>query len=113
MSRVIFKKLVTVEEAIKILHNYIKPRSPGIEEVKITEAYGRILGENIIARIDLPPFSRAIVDGYAVKAIDTSFASEVNPVKLKVVGKVTAGEDSLLEINEKECIEIDTGAIIP
>ncbi|MEM3437356.1 MAG: molybdopterin-binding protein [Nitrososphaerales archaeon] len=113
MSRVIFKKLITVEEALKVLHTHIKPHRLGIEEVKITEAYGRILGENVIARIDLPPFSRAIVDGYAVKAVDTSFASEVNPVKLRVAGRVSAGEDPSLKINEKECVEIDTGAIIP
>ena len=113
MSRVVFKKLVTVEEALKALYDHAKPQCLGFEEVKITEAYGRILGEDIIARIDLPPFSRAIVDGYAVRAVDTSFASEVNPVRLKVVGRVSAGEDSSLEINEKECIEIDTGAIIP
>lgn len=113
LSRVVFKKLVTVEEALKTLRDHIKPHRLGIEEVKITEAHGRILSENIIARIDLPPFSRAIVDGYAVKAMDTSFASEVNPVKLKLIGRVSAGEDSSLEINEKECIEIDTGAVIP
>ncbi|MCP8317420.1 MAG: hypothetical protein H3Z51_11285, partial [archaeon] len=113
MSRVIFKKLVTVKEALKALHEHVKPHYVGVEEVKITEAYGRILSEDIVARISLPPFSRAIVDGYAVRAIDTSLASEVNPVRLKVIGRVYAGEESLLEIDEKECIEIDTGAIIP
>ncbi|MGB9659551.1 MAG: gephyrin-like molybdotransferase Glp [Nitrososphaerales archaeon] len=111
--RVVFKKLVTVEEALKALDKHVKPHPLGIEEVKITEAHGRVLGEDVIARINLPPFSRAIVDGYVVRAIDTSFASEVNPVRLKVIGKLHAGEESLLEIKEKECIEIDTGAIIP
>ncbi|MCP8315219.1 MAG: molybdopterin biosynthesis protein, partial [archaeon] len=113
MNRVIFKKLVTVEEALRALHEHVKPHYVGVEEVKITEAYGRILSEDIVARTNLPPFSRAIVDGYAVRAIDTSLASEVNLVRLKIIGKVYAGEESLLEIKEKECIEIDTGAIIP
>ncbi len=111
--RVVFKKLVTVEEALKALNKHVKPHHLGIEEVKITEAHGRVLGEDVIARINLPPFSRAIVDGYAVRAVDTSFASEVNPVRLKVIGRLHAGEDSSLEIKEKECIEIDTGALIP
>jgi len=110
---VVFKKLVTVKEALRALHEHLKPHHVGIEEVKITEAYGRILSEDVVARINLPPFSRAIVDGYAVRAIDTSLASEVNPVRLKVIGRISAGEESLLEINERECIEIDTGAIIP
>ncbi|NWG09841.1 MAG: molybdopterin biosynthesis protein [Nitrososphaerales archaeon] len=113
MSRSIFKRLVTVDEALNALKGHVKPLPLGIEEVKITETYGRILGEDIVAKIDLPPFSRAIVDGYAVRAIATSFASEVNPVKFKVVGRVYAGEGSSLEIKEKECIEIDTGAILP
>jgi len=115
LSRVVFKKLVTVEEALKALHEHVTPHCVGIEEVKITEAYRRILGEDedIVAGINLPPFSRAIVDGYAVRAIDTSLASEVNPVRLKIISRISAGEESLLEIKEKECIEIDTGAIIP
>ncbi|MGQ9469477.1 MAG: molybdopterin-binding protein [Nitrososphaerales archaeon] len=113
MGRVVFKKLVTVEEALKALYEHVKPHYLGIEEVKITEAYGRILGDDVVARIDLPPFSRAIVDGYAVRAIDTSLASETNPVRLKVIGRIFAGEEPLLEVKEKECVEIDTGAIIP
>ncbi|MGQ9719477.1 MAG: molybdopterin-binding protein [Nitrososphaerales archaeon] len=113
MSRSIFKRLVTVDEALNALRGHVAPLPLGIEEVKIIDAHRRILGEDIIAKIDLPPFSRAIVDGYAVRAIDTSFASEVNPVRLKVVGRVHAGEGSSLEIKEKECIEIDTGAILP
>ncbi|MCP8315430.1 MAG: molybdopterin biosynthesis protein, partial [archaeon] len=88
MNRVIFKKLVTVEEALRALHEHVKPHYVGVEEVKVTEAYGRILSEDIVARTNLPPFSRAIVDGYAVRAIDTSLASEVNPVRLKVIGRV-------------------------
>ncbi|MEM3078314.1 MAG: hypothetical protein QXR38_02335, partial [Nitrososphaerales archaeon] len=67
--RVVFKKLVTVEEALKALNKHVKPHHLGIEEVKITEAHGRVLGEDVIARINLPPFSRAIVDGYAVRAV--------------------------------------------
>jgi len=110
---VVFKRLVTVEEALKALHEHLKPHHVGIDEVKITEAYGRVLGEDIMASINLPPFSRAIVDGYAVRAIDTSLVSEVNTVRLKMIGRVSAGEESLLEIKEKECVEIDTGAIIP
>jgi molybdenum cofactor synthesis domain-containing protein len=113
LNRSIFKRLVTVDEALNALKDHVRPLPLGIEEVKISESYGRILGEDIVAKIDLPPFSRAIVDGYAVRAIDTSFASEVNPVSLKVVGRIYAGEDSSLEIKEKECIEIDTGAILP
>ncbi len=113
MSRGVFKKLVKVEEALKALHDHIKPHHLGIEEVEITGANGRVLGEDIVARIDLPPFSRATVDGYAVRATDTSLGSEVNPIRLKIIGRISAGEESVSVIREKECIEIDTGAIIP
>ncbi|MCP8312685.1 MAG: molybdopterin-binding protein [Candidatus Methylarchaceae archaeon HK02M1] len=113
MGRAVFKKLVTVEEALEALYEHVKPNPLEVEEVEIKEAYGRILGEDVIARIDLPPFSRAILDGYAVRAIDTSFASETNPTRLRMIGRIPAGELPLLEAKEGDCIEIDTGAFLP
>jgi len=111
--RKIFRKLVTVEEAISILFNYFKPTPLEPEEVHLFNALGRVLAENITAKIDVPPFDRSIVDGYAVRAEDIFTASETSPVKLKIVDRLRAGTLPKTRINKGEAIEVDTGAIVP
>lgn len=113
MERKLFKRLAPMKEAEEILYRKVKPRPVGVEEVDITQALGRVLGEDITAGIDLPPFSRALVDGYAVRSVDTSFASETKPVQLRVVGTLFAGETSSFIIKRGECVGVDTGAVVP
>ena len=83
------------------------------EEVKITEACGRVVAESIKAGFDIPGFARAAMDGYAVIASDTFGASMREPVKLEVVGKIFAGEVAREEIKKGECMQIATGAPLP
>jgi len=113
MDRKIFKTLNSLEEAIKKLYEHFNPSIVGIEEIPLEKAFGRIIAEDIIASVDIPPFDRAAMDGYAVRAEDTYGASEDNPIRLKVIGKIEAGEESFIEINEGEAVEIATGAPIP
>lgn len=89
MKRVIFHHLVTLEKAVELLDKYVKPLPQ--EEVDILESYGRVLAEDIVASIDVPPFDRSTVDGYAVVAESTYGASELTPVELSIVGRVEAG----------------------
>jgi putative molybdopterin biosynthesis protein len=111
--RKIFHKLLSIEEAIKIVEDNITLKPLGFEEVNLTEAYGRVLAEDVIANIDLPPFDRATMDGYAVKAEETYGAYEDNPVKFRVIGKIEPGEEPKIELNSGEAIEVSTGAPIP
>ncbi|UCH37090.1 MAG: molybdopterin biosynthesis protein, partial [Candidatus Bathyarchaeota archaeon] len=74
---------------------------------------GRILGEDVEAPIDVPPFDRAAMDGYAVNAQDTYSAEEDNPIHLKIVDKIEAGEQPHTTVQFGEAIEISTGAPIP
>jgi len=111
--RKIFHKLLSIEEALKAIENYIEIRPLGIEEVPLEEAVGRILAEDVIANLDIPPFDRAAMDGYAVKAEDTYKANEEEPVKLRVIGKIEAGEEPKFELKSGEAIEISTGAPTP
>ena len=106
-----FKKLVTVEEAKKIL-NSIKI-NPEIIEIPITEAINRVIAEDIVAPISLPPFTRASMDGYAVKAKDTEGASETSPVLLKVIGSVQPGYTPDIQVKDGSVVEISTGAVLP
>ena len=111
--RKIFRKLVTVEEAINILFKHFKPAPLEPEEVDLFNALDRVLAENIVAKMDVPPFDRSIVDGYAVRAEDTFTASETNPVRLKLVDRLRTGDFPKKGINRGETIELDTGSMIP
>jgi putative molybdopterin biosynthesis protein len=113
MKRKIFKTLMSIEEAIEKFYEYFKPSTIGTEEIPLEKAFGRIVSEDIIAKVDIPPFDRAAMDGYAVRAEDTYGASEDNPIRLKLLGKIEAGEKPSIEVHEGEAIEIATGAPIP
>jgi len=71
------------------------------------------VAENVKAPIDVPPFDRATMDGYAVVAEDTYGAGEGNPKPLKIAGKVTPGEEPKVEVAKGTAAEISTGAPIP
>nr|MDO8044885.1 molybdopterin biosynthesis protein [Candidatus Baldrarchaeota archaeon] len=111
--RKIFKTLVTIEEAIKKLYEHFEPKPLGFEEIPLFDAFGRVLAEDVYSEVDVPPFDRAAMDGYAVKAADTFGAREDKPVKLKIIGKVKVGFKPEIHVNRGEAAEIGTGAPMP
>lgn len=108
-----FRKLLSFDEAKKALNDQIRPKPLGTEQIWLLEAHNRILGQDAVSGLDIPPFSRSTVDGYAVKAEDTFGADENQPIKLKIIGSVAIGELSHLCVGEGEAAEIVTGAPIP
>jgi len=107
-----FKRLIPAEDALKILLEHARPIED-IEEVDILAAVGRVLAEDVIAPIDIPPFDRAAEDGYAVRAEDTFGASRIHPKKLKIIGRVLAGESPNVKVEPNTAVEIATGAVLP
>jgi putative molybdopterin biosynthesis protein len=108
-----FLDLISPEKALQIINeNFIWV--PKIENIYLEDALGRILAENIIAKIDVPPFDRSRMDGYAVRSSNTYEIDEVNPRIFKVVDTLIAGDipKTVLE-KDFSCIEIATGAPIP
>lgn len=103
---------VTVEEAINIMLE-TTPIIKEIETVALLKSGGRILAVDMAAPIDQPPFNRAPVDGYACKAEDTMGASKEEPVKLKVVAEIHAGDYKEMVLQKGEAVRIMTGAAIP
>ena len=87
--------------------------SPGVEDVALADARGRVLAERLDADIDVPGFDRASMDGYAVRARDTFGADETDPAALELVGTVHAGTKPDAEVGEGEAVEISTGAVLP
>ncbi len=106
--------LITVKEAQEIIKNCISPLKSSESEIILLEnANQRILAQDIKVLMDVPPFDRSAMDGYAVKAEDTDGASSDHPVKLKIVDKIGAGSVSKVVLKHQEAIQIATGAPMP
>lgn len=99
--------MIPVKEAIKIIDREIQ--ALGGETVRLDDAVGRVLAEDVVADSDMPPFDRSQMDGYAVKAEDTENA----PVMLKVVGESAAGRSWIGELLPGQAVRIMTGARLP
>ncbi len=108
-----FRKLLSLEEARQVLKESFSPKPIGVERVSLSEAHNRVLAEDVVAPMDVPPFDRSTVDGYAVKAVDTFGADEDRPVALKFCGQVTVGEPSNIVVENGMTAEIATGAPLP
>jgi molybdenum cofactor synthesis domain-containing protein len=83
------------------------------ERVALVDAGGRVVAADVVAAIDVPPFDRAAMDGYAVVAADTFGAGTHAPKTLRCVDRVFTGQVPARGISNGECIEIATGAPMP
>ena len=83
------------------------------ELVPLGDAYGRVLAMDVIAMDDVPSFDRSPLDGYAFRAEDTASASEENPVTLKVIDYIPAGDISHAPVTEGTAVRLMTGAPVP
>ena len=99
--------MIDISKAIQIIAR--ETGSLGPEKVAVSQSVGRVLGEDIIADSDLPPFDRSQMDGFAVIAADTKNA----PVTLKIVGESAAGRGWHKTTKRGEAVRIMTGAPIP
>lgn len=99
--------MISVAEAIQIVRQQTRPLPS--ERVKLEHALNRVLAEDIVADSDLPPFDRSQMDGYAVRAEETTGA----PVRLRIVGESAAGRGWHHDLKEGEAVRIMTGAPVP
>jgi molybdenum cofactor synthesis domain-containing protein len=84
-----------------------------IERIPLAAASGRVLAETITAGADVPPFDRAAMDGFAVRAEDTLGATAEAPRTVRLVDTIYTGHASSRTIGTSECAEIATGAPLP
>ena len=107
-----FADVISLDAARAILDATGTPME-NVETIMLSESNGRVLAADVIAQGDVPPFSRAGMDGYAVRARDTQGASRSTPRLLKKIGTLYTGQASALTVGDGECVEISTGAPIP
>jgi molybdopterin molybdotransferase len=106
------RETIPLDEALALVMEAAAPivRS---ERVPIDAAAGRVIAEPVTAAIDVPPFDRAAMDGYAVIAHDTFGAGRYEPKVLRCIDTVYTGQVPGTRIYPGECIEIATGAPMP
>jgi molybdopterin molybdotransferase len=103
--------MVEYEEALARVVDVLPP--PPTERVPLAQAHGRILAERIIATTDLPPFDNSSMDGYAVRAADIAGAGAETPVRLRLAGRVAAGEFLPGMLTAGHCVRLFTGSPLP
>jgi molybdenum cofactor synthesis domain-containing protein len=106
------RPLVSVDEARRILAA-AGASITRIERIPLAQAAGRVTASTLIATMDVPPFARAAMDGYALRSHDTHSSSPDNPVALRVVGRAYAGEPWEGRLETGTAIAIATGAPVP
>jgi molybdenum cofactor synthesis domain-containing protein len=106
------RETISIEEARSLLMEAARPLDR-VERVSIREAAGRAIAAPVVSPVDVPPFDRAAMDGYAVIAEDTFGAGRYDPRVLRCVDKVYTGMVSSRTLSRGESIEIATGAPIP
>ncbi len=103
--------MLSVDEARERLLRAVEPLAP--IELPLLEAHGCVLAEDVVAEFNMPAFSSAVLEGFAVRSTDVHSASEEAPVSLRLVGEVPAGRRPDVTIGWGEAARIAAGAPIP
>lgn len=107
-----FRELAPLDYVVQSVRRLVSHR-PRVVSVPVGDALGRYAAEDVMAPFDIPPFNRAVVDGYAVRSRDTFGASPSNPVVLRVKGFIGVGDTPSITVNAGEAVEVSTGARLP
>ncbi|NOT62974.1 MAG: molybdopterin molybdotransferase MoeA [Acidobacteria bacterium] len=100
--------MLRIEDALELMLAHT-PTLPS-ETIRLAEAVGHIVRAAALSDLDMPPFNRARMDGYALRAEDTNAASAVT---LQSVGEIAAGASFSGTLRRGQAIRIMTGAPVP
>jgi molybdopterin molybdotransferase len=107
-----FTSTISLEEARHRLAAAIRPLAR-TERVGLADAAGRVAVRDVISSLDVPPFARSAMDGYAVVASDTAGATRHSPARLHIVERIYSGQPPREPVASGACAEIATGAPLP
>ena len=106
-----FAQRTTVEAAIQWVDE--SAQQLPASELSLADAAGRVLAESITSPVNVPGFTRSMMDGYAIIASDVAGASMYNPISLQVAGEVLPGQAPSTAVTSGRVIRIMTGAAMP
>lgn len=107
-----FTRTISIAEAHAIVEAGVRAVDRR-ERVGLLDASGRVVASEVVATIDVPPFNRASMDGYAVVAAETAGASRARAAVLTLAGRVYTGDVPAMTVSPGTCVEIATGAPMP
>jgi molybdopterin molybdotransferase len=107
----LFLQLVSVSKAVEEVRS-IAVRC-GDDPVPLQDVLHRILARDIPADVDIPGFTRSVVDGYAVRATETVGSSDTIPSMFALRGRVAMGASAGINLQPGECIYVPTGGVLP
>ncbi|HWK97932.1 MAG TPA: molybdopterin biosynthesis protein [Pseudolabrys sp.] len=109
-----FLEVASAEEARARFEAHIDLKPLGAERVTLAQALTRVLAHDVVAAVDAPPFDRANVDGFALRAADTIGAGDMAPKVLTLNAEVIAcGDSPALEVKPGTATTIATGGVVP
>lgn len=107
-----FASTISLEEARRLLADHLRPITR-TERVPLSAAAGRVAAADVASSMDVPPFARSAMDGYAVVSTDISGATRDRPMRLSIADRIFTGQPSRRAVASGSCAEIATGAPIP
>ncbi|HEX9532711.1 MAG TPA: gephyrin-like molybdotransferase Glp [bacterium] len=108
-----FTKILTPQEAKDAFARVFAPAALDTARVLLGQSLHRILAQTVAASSDLPAFDRSTVDGYAVRAVNTTRASATAAITLQLVGEVLMGDQVKFAVGEGQAARIPTGGMMP
>jgi molybdenum cofactor synthesis domain-containing protein len=87
--------------------------SPQEELVKTRKAFGRVAAESVASRADVPPYSTAHMDGFAIRSSDTAGASAEKPARFVVAGTARVGDRRTGRLGSHQAVRVSTGSFVP
>jgi molybdopterin molybdotransferase len=103
--------VISVEEHLDRVLATVRPLEP--IELRLMDAHGCVLAEDVVASQPLPLFDNSAMDGYALRAEDVATATPDAPVTLHVLADIAAGSAPLLAVGPGTCARVMTGAPLP
>lgn len=99
--------MISVEKAKEIINRVVEPL--GVESINVGVSLNRVLAEDLVASLNLPPFNQSAMDGYAIRFEDYKDGCR----SFQLVGEVKAGDEYTISPQAKDCVRIFTGAKVP
>ncbi len=107
----VVREMISLEEARALVCGAVTPTE--VERVELLDAVGRVAAADLASDIDVAPFAHSAMDGFALRAAEIAAATGDDPVRLRVIGEIGAGDVFEGAIGADECVRIMTGACLP
>src|ERR1700690_3067477 len=109
-----FLTILSREDALARFEAELFPRSIASKRQPLADAIGQALADDVVSPIDVPPFDRSNVDGFAVRSADLASAGEATPVRIVLNDEIIAcGTAAMQSVSSGTATSIATGGPVP